>query len=226
MTNHCPAIRTTERKSGSSCVNDGPLFCAAFPGTPLLPAPFHPVLCVRWRFFLSIPACCQQFAPFGFCTPGYARRLFNFARMCAKLTGQKRTRSVRTKITGPRTRAIAGVGCQHPATFSGALLAAFWAEIGLADFDAGESGVSFAGSHRAHISPQCGLNGVLGVFHFRLILPPFSNPCFFSGSILPFLAELRTFYVFHFPLFCQTGGSHTLPYILPAPCGISQFAAR
>ena len=94
------------------------------------------------------------------------------------------------------------MGCQHPAAFSGALLAGFGAEIGLADFDAGESGVSFAGSHRAHISPQCGLNGVFGVFHFRELLPSILDLCFFSDSILPFLAQLRTFYVFHFLLFC------------------------
>ena len=59
-------------------------------------------------------------------------------------------------------RGFRGTGCQHPAAISSASLASFRAEIGPADFDAGESSVSFVGSRRAHISPQCGLNGVLG----------------------------------------------------------------
>ena len=109
------------------------------------------------------------------------------------------------------------MGCQHLAEISGALLATFRAEIGLADFDAGESGVSFVSPRRAHISPQCGLNGVFGVFHFRLILPLFSNPCFLSGSISPFLAQLRTFYVFHFLDFARSRAAPSSPLLLPAP---------
>ena len=60
--------------------------------------------------------------------------------------------------------------CQHPSSDFGALLAALWAEIGPADFDAGKSGVSFVGSRRAHTSPQCGLDGVFSMCHFGELL--------------------------------------------------------
>ena len=135
----------------------------------------------------------------------YCQRLL--ARFCPCVGGFG-SRFSPTAGSSPRLGSFAGfwrgfrrVGCQHPAAFSDASLAAFRAEIGPADFDAGESGVSFAGLHRAHISPQCGLNGVFGVFHFRLILASFLCYCFFSGIYACFSTNPRSLGLFHFLYF-------------------------
>ena len=88
--------------------------------------------------------------------------------------------------------------CQHPGSDFGALLAAFWAEIGTADFDAGKSGVSFVGSRRAHISPQCGLNRVFDMCHFRVFRVVYVSFCQLHTH---FSSKQRSFGMCHFSLF-------------------------
>ena len=140
-----------KKKVEVCCANSGSLFCALFKVPQNRPYCQH----LFARFCAYVGGFGSRFSPSA-CT---SRRFARFAGFW---------------------RGFRGVGCQHPAAILDALVVVHWAQIGPADLCAGESGVSFVGSRRAHISPQCGLNGVLGVFHFHAFLPPFSLFCSFS----------------------------------------------
>ena len=94
-------------------------------------------------------------------------------------------------------RGFSGDGVPAPRLEFRALLAALWAEIGPADFDAGKSGVSFVGSRRAHISPQCGLNGVFDMCHLRVFRVVYVSFCQLHTR---FSSKQRSFEMCHFSL--------------------------